>query len=89
MKLHGVTHDISHLVVSAIIHTFHGVENASLHRLQSVLDVRNGTLQNYVRGIVEEPVLIHTAEMVYSGCIESVHRLIIGMLFCLIFQIIL
>ena len=36
------------------------------HRLQSVLDVRHGTLQNYVRGIVEEPVLVKSEDVEHS-----------------------
>ena len=79
VELHRVSHDIGHLVVSSVVHAFHGVEDASLHGFQSVFDMRHSSLQNYIRRIVEEPVLIHAAEVVYGGCIESVHRLIVGM----------
>ena len=41
--------------------------------------MRHGSLQDDIRSIVEEPVLIHSAEVMYSISIESVHRLIIGM----------
>lgn len=77
VKLHGVSHDVRHLVVSSIVHSFHGVEDTSLHRFETVLDVRNGTLQDDIRSIVEEPVLVHAAEMVYSGGVKSVHRLVV------------
>ena len=82
MKLHGVTHDIGHLIISTIIHALHGVQNASLHRLESILDMGHGTLQDDVGSIVEEPVLVHTAEMAHGRCVKSVDRLVIGMLFC-------
>ena len=77
VKLHGVSHDVRHLVVSSIVHSFHGVEDTSLHRFETILDVRNGTLQDDIRSIVEEPVLVHAAEMVYSGGVKSVHRLVV------------
>ena len=38
-------------------------------------------IEDHIRCIVEEPVLIHSAEVMYSRSIESVHRLIIGMFF--------
>ena len=76
-----MSHNVRHLVVSAVIHALHGVENASLHGFESVLDVGDGTLQDYIRSIVEEPVLVHSAEVMHSGGVESVHRLIVGVLF--------
>ena len=80
MELHGVSHDVSHLVEATVVHALHRVENASLHRFQTVLDVGNGTLKNHVGGVVEKPVLIHSAKMMYGGCVETVHRLIVGVL---------
>ena len=65
MVLHGLSNDVSHLVVAAIIDYLHGMQDATLHRLQSVGQVRHGTLQDDVTRIVEEPVLVHAAQMVY------------------------
>ena len=81
VKLHGMSHDIGNLVVSSVVHALHRVEDASLYRFQTILNMRNGTLEDHIRCIVEEPVLIHSAEVMYSRSIESVHRLIIGMFF--------
>ena len=79
VELHGVSHDVRHLVISAVVHALHRVQDAALYGLQSVLDVRHGTLQNDVRSIVKEPTLVHAAQVV-DGCrIESVHGLIVRM----------
>ena len=48
VELHGVSHDIRHFVESPVVHTLHRMEDASLHRFQSVLDMRDGTLKYYV-----------------------------------------
>ena len=48
MELHGMAHDVGHLVVAAVIHALHAVHDASLHGLESVAYVRHCTLQDYV-----------------------------------------
>ena len=48
VELHGVAHNVGHLVVSAVVHAFHGVQYAPLHGFQSVLDVWHGALQYHV-----------------------------------------
>ncbi len=48
VELHGVTNDVSHLVVASIVHTLHRVQNTSLHRFEAILNVWDGALQNYV-----------------------------------------
>ena len=77
MELHCVSHDVSHLVVPAVVHSLHGMQDSSLHRFQSVPDVRHRSLKNNVGCIVKEPVLVHTAEMVYNGSVKPVDRLVI------------
>ena len=79
MELHGMAHNVSHLVESAVVHTLHRVEYASLHGFQAVLNMGHGTLKYDVRGIVEKPVLIHAAQMMNGRCVKTVHRLVIGM----------
>ena len=79
VELHRVTHDIGHLVVTSVVHALHGVQDAALHWLQSVLDMRHGTLQNHVGGIVEKPVLIHAAEMMHGCGIKTVYGFVVGM----------
>ena len=81
VELHSVSHDVGHLVETAVVHTFHRVQNASLHRLQTVADMRNGALQNHVAGIVEEPILVHAAQMVHGRSVKAVHGAIVGMPF--------
>ena len=39
------------------------MEDAPLYRLQSVHDVRHGTLQYHVTGVVQKPVLVHAAKV--------------------------
>ena len=80
-----MTHDVGHLVVSAVVHSFHRVEYASLHRFQSVAQMGHGTLQDYIAGVIQEPVLIHAAEMVNRCGIKAVAWFIVGMLFRLLY----
>ena len=77
VELHRVSHDVRHLIISAVIHALHGVQDASLNRLQAVLDVRHGTLQDYVRCVIEEPVLVHSTKMVHRGGVETVHGAVV------------
>ena len=79
VELHGMSHDVCHLIISAVVHALHRVQNTALHGFQSVLDVWHGTFQNDVRGIVQEPALIHTAQVVNGSSVESVHGLIVRM----------
>ena len=62
VELHRVTDDIRHLVVATVVHTFHRVQDTSLYGFQTVLDVGHSALQNYVRGVIQKPILIHTRE---------------------------
>ena len=61
--LHRQAHDIGHLVVVSVVSLFHGVHDAPLHRLEAVLDVWHGTLENDIGGIVEKPVLVHATQL--------------------------
>ena len=79
VELHSVSDDVRHLVEASVVHALHRVEYASLHRLQAVLDMRHSAFQDYVGCVVEEPVLIHSAKVVYGRCVEAVNRLVVGM----------
>ena len=59
VELHGMSHDVGHLVISAVVHALHRVHNAALHGLEAVLNVRHGTFQDYIAGVIQEPVLVH------------------------------
>ena len=65
VKLHRFARNIRHLVVAAVVHALHRVENAALHRFQTVVKVRNGALQNHIGSIVQKPVLVHPGEGMY------------------------
>ena len=46
--LHSLSDDVRHLRVASVVHSEHSVKHTSLHRLESVNDVRDGPLQNDV-----------------------------------------
>ena len=96
VELHRVAHDVRHLIISAVVHALHRVEDASLHGLQTVLDMGDGTIQDAITGVVQEPVLVHAAQVVYRCGIKAVYGLIVGMallqgfrllLFCVLRQL--
>ena len=43
--LHGLADDVGHLVVAAVVDAPHGVQDASVDGLQTVFDMRHGTLR--------------------------------------------
>lgn len=49
-----------------------------MYGLQSVLDMRHGTLENDIGCVVEKPVLVHAAEMMYGRSVKPVDRLVVG-----------
>ena len=59
VKLHRVTNNIGHLVVTTVIHALHGVHDASLYGFETVTDMGNRTFQDYIRSIIQEPALVH------------------------------
>ena len=86
VELHGMTYDVCHFVVTSVVHTLHRVQNAALHWLQSVLDMWYSTLQDYIRGIVQEPTLVHTAQVMNGSSVESVHGLVVRVSFGTVVQ---
>ena len=71
MILHRTTHNVRYLIETPIIHLLHGMEDASLHWLETIHDVRHGTFQNHVGGIVQKPVLIHATQVVRNAILIS------------------
>ncbi len=69
--LHGLPHDVGHLVHLAVIHALHGMKDTALNGLQAVLNGRHGTLQYHIRGIIEEPILVHTRQVVLDSIIKG------------------
>ena len=60
MVFHRVTHNVSHLVKTAVVEFIHRMQDTALHWLQAVLNGRHGTFEDDIRGIVEKPVLEHS-----------------------------
>ena len=63
MELHGLTHNVCHLGVGAVVHAVHGVQDAALDGFETVGNVGDSTVQDYVRGVIEIPVLEHSGEL--------------------------
>ena len=63
MIVHGVTDDIRRLVRSAVIHFVQYPENTSLHRLQSVIHIRNRAVLDDVSGIIQKITVHHRPEI--------------------------
>ena len=62
--LHCLSYDVGNLVVTAVIYILHGVHDTPLHRLEAVRNVRNCTFQNYIRCVIQKPVLVHSGKLV-------------------------
>ena len=78
VELHGVSHDVGHLVVASVVQPLHGVQDASLHGFQPVVDVGHGALQDDVGGIVQKPVLVHAAQLVSYAFVPRVGGVVVG-----------
>ena len=87
VKLHGMAHDIGHFVVPSIVHALHRVQYTALNRLQTVGDIRHGAFQDNIRGVVEEPVLVHATKVMHRRSIEAVGGFIVGMRFNALFLV--
>ena len=61
--LHRLAHDVGDLGVGAVVHAVHRVQDAALHRLEAVHDVRHGPVQDHVGSVVQVPVLEHAGEL--------------------------
>ena len=64
--LHGLAHDVGHLVVAAVVHDLHGVEDAPLNGFQTVFDMGHGAFEDHVRSVIQEPVLIHARQFAHA-----------------------
>ena len=64
--LHSLSHEVGDLVVTAVVHDLHRVEDTPLDGFQTVFDVRHGAFENHVRSVVQEPVLIHARQLAHA-----------------------
>ena len=87
VKLHGVAHNVGHFVVPSVVHAFHRVQYTALNRFQAVGDVGHGAFQDNVRGVVEEPILVHATKVMHRRGIEAVGGFIVGMRFNALFLV--
>jgi hypothetical protein len=63
VKLHGMPHNVSDLIIPSVVKAFHGVKDTPLYRFKSVVNMRDGAFEDNVGSIVEEPASIHIGEM--------------------------
>ena len=64
--LHGLSHDVGHLVVASVVDDLHGVQDTPLHGFEAVLDMGYGAFEDHVRSVVQEPVLIHARQFAHA-----------------------
>ena len=62
VELHRRADDVGDLVEAAVVHVPERVQDAALHRLQAVVDVRHRAVEDDVAGVVEEPVAVGDGE---------------------------
>ncbi len=72
MILHRVAHDVGDFYKTPVIKGLHRMHDAALNRLEAIIYVRHGTLQNHIRRIVEKPATIHPAQP--EPCSFSAYR---------------
>ena len=77
VELHRVSHDVSHLVISPVVHAFHRMHDTSLHGFETVLYMWDGAVENGIAGVVEEPVLVHAAKVMNRRSVESVNWFVV------------
>ena len=58
MVLHGVTDDISNFVESSVILLIQCMQDPALDRLQSIFELRNCAVPDYIGSVLEE-IVIH------------------------------
>ena len=65
--LHRRPDDVRHFVVPAVVQFLHRVQDAPLHRLQPVFDMRHGAFEDHVRCVIQKPVLVHAGQFAPVG----------------------
>ena len=67
MVLHGLADDVGHLGETAVVDPVHGMEHPPLDRFESIDDVGDGPLEDYIGRVVEEPVLEHAGKLEFPA----------------------
>ncbi len=71
MIFHRLSDQVRDLGKASVILFIHRMKHAPLHGLQTVHDMRNGSRQNYIGGIVQEPVLEHSGKFELSAVVSQ------------------
>lgn len=64
---HGTANDGGHFLVASVVIFEKGMQNAALDRLEPVLVIRNGTVEDNIASVVEEPTVVESFKMVDVG----------------------
>ena len=65
--LHHITHDALHFGAGSLYTVLlHRMHNTTLYRLQAIVDVGHSTLEDYIRSVVQEPILVHTRKFPHA-----------------------
>ena len=75
--MHRLADNVGYLVVLAVVHCFHRMQDTALNGLQAVLYRRNGSLKNDIRSIVQKPVLVHACQMIFDCVAEVSHEVLV------------
>ncbi len=69
VKLHCFSHDVRYFVVPPVVHSFHGVENSSLHGFQAVAYMGHGAFEYHIACIIQEPAFIHSRKFLHVSAV--------------------
>ena len=58
--LHGMTHDICHLIIPTVIKFFKRMHDTPLDGFKAIFYGRYGSFQYDIGSIIQEPVFVHT-----------------------------
>ena len=61
--LHGLSYHVGDLVEFAVVDLVQRVEDAALDGFEPIVDVRNCTIPNGVRGVFEEVVVVEIVDI--------------------------
>ena len=69
MQFHGLADDGGHFRISAVIDLEHRMQDTSLDRFQSIVNMRHGPLEYDIRRVVEKPLLEHPGKPVLPAAV--------------------
>src|SRR5690606_42159502 len=74
MILHGVTYDIGYLIESSVIFLFERMQNSTLYRFKTIINMRYSTIQNYIGSIIQKPIFIQSRKWDSITCLFVFRR---------------